>query len=219
MTNIILLRAKEILDPFIQTTSWLRNDFCPPSPSFVKRKILRREGIDNGAWIETGTYLGGTTKALSEFSPQVISIEPSKWLHQHATRRLRERKNVRILNGTSEDLLESAIKSITSKNLNLWLDGHFSAGITYQGESDTPIMRELEIVSRHFQRFENVKIFIDDIRCFSEGTHRDQSYPNIEVLPAWCEKFSFDWQIEHDIFIAAKRPNESTSAMAASSTK
>jgi hypothetical protein len=206
MSSIFMLRAKELADPFIQTKNWIASDFSPPSPSFVKRRILAREGIAEGAWIETGTYLGGTTKALARISPEVISIEPSEWLHGHASRRLSKHKNITLLNGTSEDKLDTAITAIKSKKLNLWLDGHYSAGATYQGKNETPIMRELEVVAKHLPRFQNVAIFIDDIRCFTPGKYRDSNYPLLGVLPAWCEQNQATWKIEHDIFIARHEP-------------
>lgn len=206
MSSIFMLRAKELADPFIQTKNWITSDFSPPSPSFVKRRILAREGIADGAWIETGTYLGGTTKVLAGISPEVVSIEPSEWLHRHATRRLSGRQNITLLNGTSEDKLDSAITSIKSRKLNLWLDGHYSAGATYHGENETPIMRELEVVAKHLSRFESTAIFIDDIRCFTPGKHRDTNYPLLSVLPAWCEQNQATWKIEHDIFIARREP-------------
>ncbi len=204
MKSVLLLRAKELADPFIQINKWVRSDFSPPSPSFVKRRVLKREGIPQGAWIETGTYLGGTTKLLAGISSQVVSIEPSQWLHHHASRRLRRFRNIELLYGTSEDMLEKALTAIKGKTLNLWLDGHYSAGATYQGENETPIMRELEIVARHAHRFESLTIFVDDIRCFTPGSHRDRNYPLLEVLPDWCRRNGAHWKIEQDIFIAVR---------------
>lgn len=206
MNSIFLLRAKELADPFIQVKNWVASQYSPPSPSFVKRRILAREGFADGAWIETGTYLGGTTKALARIFPEVISIEPSEWLYAHASRRLSKYNNITLLNGTSEDKLEIAITSIKSKKLNLWLDGHYSAGATYQGENETPIMRELEVVAKYLYRFESVAIFIDDVRCFTPGKYRDTNYPLLSVLPAWCEQNQATWKIEHDIFIARRDP-------------
>jgi hypothetical protein len=57
-----------------------------------------------------------------------------------------------------------------------WLDGHYSAGITAQGNSDTPVMIEVEAILEH--KITGHVILIDDARCFN-GT---QDYPTLDEL-------------------------------------
>lgn len=202
MQNIVALRIKEAIEPLLQTSRWIRDSYSGPSPAFIKRALLAKHGIASAPWIETGTYLGGTTKRLAEKYPHVTSIEPNEWLCQHAKRRLQGYENVTLLLGTSEQLLEKSIIGIGGERMNLWLDGHYSSGVTYHGENETPIMIELDAVSRHLARFSHVKLFIDDIRCFVEGPYRDLHYPDIDKLVAWCKINGAVWHVEHDIFIA-----------------
>ena len=43
-----------------------------------KEKLFRTYNFSNGAWVETGTYLGETSKYLSNIAQHVYTIEPSK---------------------------------------------------------------------------------------------------------------------------------------------
>ena len=115
--------------------------FEPPSPQFVKLRILSRNCIPGAAWLETGTYLGETTRYLAKNSKMVFSIEPADLLHQFATKRLNRFKNVQIVFGTSEEVFESTITKLEGK-ANFWLDGHASGDITFSNKEVTPIVHE-----------------------------------------------------------------------------
>ena len=76
---------KVVIFPFIflDRLRWLADWYffkkcSPPPPHFIKQSLLLRHGIPKSVWVETGTYLGQTTKFLSENFNYVHSIEPSK---------------------------------------------------------------------------------------------------------------------------------------------
>jgi len=176
--------------------------FGPPSPQFIKLRILARNCISEAAWIETGTYLGETTKFLSKNSQMVFSIEPAELLHKFVSKRLIRLKNVQILLGTSEEVFESTINKLDGK-ANFWLDGHASGDITFSNQDVTPIVHELKILANHLPRFEEFAIFVDDVRGFADMGGASK-YPSKEFLVEWANVNSCSWSIEHDIFIAKK---------------
>ena len=193
-----------------QTTraaSWLKNRFSSPAPNFVKWQVLHRWG-SQGTWVETGTYFGETTEFLSRTCELIISIEPSPELATRAKALFESSKNVNIVNGTSEEFMGRVLDGLgkDGKNdLNFWLDGHYSAGVTYLGDKPCPIVEELLEIGERMKDFSCVSIFVDDVRAFSVGNARDLNYPNLDFLVNWANQHSLGWTIEHDIFIMTNR--------------
>jgi hypothetical protein len=100
-----------------------------------------------------------------------------------------------VLNNTVSTVLN------VTKDINFWLDGHYSEGLTFKGDSDTPIKFELEVISSFKQAFSNITIFIDDVRCFEKTDHKYRDYPTLNFLVEWANLNKFDWKITHDILI------------------
>ena len=183
---------------------WRRSGFASPSPQFIKTQVLKRNGIDSGTWIETGTYLGDTTKFLSKNFPnsKIISLEPQTLIFNFAKFRLRHRNNVLLVNGSSEEKFEETISKLVGP-VNFWLDGHFSGDITFQGDSISPIIQELALIEKYRKNIGELVVFIDDIRDFDEDLN--SGYPSRDVLVAWANRNNLKWNIEQDIFIATSR--------------
>ena len=188
--------------------NWRARNFSPPSPDIIKHQILMNNNLKDSLWIETGTYYGETTKLLSKISKKTISIEADKNLFETSNKILKNFKNVEILNGKSEDLLDKVIsKNLNFKNVCIYLDAHLCQDHlkntkTFGNENTaTPILNELEIVSKYVSSFEKIVVLIDDIRLF-QG--KFQNYPNKNTLVNWCKENDFLWEIEQDIFICKK---------------
>lgn len=179
---------------------WMRRGFASPSPQKVKMRVLQRRSIPNATWIETGTYLGDTSKFLSNLGTKVLTIEPQEKLFLNAKRKLYKLKNIEFLHGTSEECLESAILKLTGE-VNYWLDGHFSGDVTFKGSTLSPIKYELETIEKHLTSFKRIAIFIDDIRVFPIRENSGSDYPTVGWLIDWGLRNGFDYTIEHDIFI------------------
>jgi hypothetical protein len=180
---------------------WVRSKFRGPAPHFVKINFLSlAKGVD--VWIETGTYLGQTTRKLSTMGSRVISIEPSTKFSADATVRLRSFSNIKIINALSEDVLDQTISSVEQlkqKSIAFWLDGHFSEGNTFLGPLETPIESELNVISSHLGNFESVWVFVDDFRCFVQS---NKDYPAPSILVDWAKCNGLNWTVENDIFLA-----------------
>jgi len=191
---------------FFQTkkglTDWKKRNFLENSPQIVKQKVFIKYGIKNAIWVETGTYLGTTTKYLSDLFPHVYSIEPELNLYTLACKRF-EGKNVTLFNDVSEKILPTLLPKLRG-NVNFWLDGHYSAGVTFKGEKDCPIKEELQAIEQNFFNFDKLTILIDDVRCFLPHNNSYTDYPSIDYLVDWARRMNLQWRIEHDIFIMQK---------------
>ena len=188
--------------------NWRARNFSPPSPDVIKHQILMNNNLKDSLWIETGTYYGETTKLLSKISKKTISIEADKNLFETSNKILKNFKNVEILNGKSEDLLDKVIsKNLNFKNICIYLDAHLCQDHlkntkTFGNENTaTPILNELEIITKYLANFEKIVVLIDDIRLF-QG--KFQNYPDKNALVNWCKENNFLWEIEQDIFICKK---------------
>lgn len=192
---IVVHRAKEWI-------SFKSRNFDAPYPTYIKRKTLVSHSILNGSWIETGTYMGSTTQFLAKRYPKVTTIEPSEYFFKFSVSRLKRNRNVVTLFGSSEDHFEYALIG-EQKDVNIWLDGHFSDGGTFLGESVSPIAHELEIIARHKSKFNSIRVFVDDVRLFQRDELQATGYPPFVCLLDWAQNNGFVWEIQNDIFIAS----------------
>lgn len=189
-----------LLNLWRSLAGWKKNGYAAPSPHFIKQAVLLRNGLENATWIETGTYLGQTTKVLAEHGLFVYSIEPEPTLYANAKSQLSSFGNVEIIKGISEDVFPALLPKLSGK-INFFLDGHYSGGETFAGPNDCPLLEELKFISQNLARFEAASIIIDDIRLCGKK-HSYGSYPSINDLVDFARKNSLDWHIEHDMFIA-----------------
>jgi hypothetical protein len=180
---------------------WADREFAAPSPHFVKQKVLLRNGLPDATWVETGTYMGDTTTVLSKVAKMVYSIEPEPALFSKAEQKFSNTSNVKIIKGLSEDVFPKLLPTI-SGNICFWLDGHYSAGITFKGPEDTPITEELSAIGRNIAQMGKIVVMVDDIRCFDPKNPEFSAYPPVDLLVDWARKHNLTWHIEHDIFIA-----------------
>jgi hypothetical protein len=185
----------------IDFRDWADRKFAAPSPHFVKQRVLLRNGLPDATWVETGTFMGDTTSVLSRVAKMVYSIEPEATLFSRAEERFRSARNIRIINGLSEEILPKLLPTI-SGDICFWLDGHYSAGITFKGPQDTPIIDELTVIGQNIGRMNKIAVMIDDVRCFDPQNPEYSTYPPVDVLVDWARKHNLVWHIEHDIFIA-----------------
>src|SRR6266852_4231166 len=180
---------------------WGDRKFAAPSPHFIKQKVLLRNGLRDATWVESGTFMGDTTSVLSRVAKMVYSIEPEPALFSKAEQKFRNTSNVKIIKGLSDDVFPKLLPTI-SGNVCFWLDGHYSAGITFKGPKDTPILDELAAVGRHIAQMNKIVVLVDDVRCFDPSNPEFSAYPPVDVLVDWAKEHNLTWHIERDIFIA-----------------
>jgi len=182
---------------------WASRGFAAPSPPHVKRATLSRLGIPEATWVETGTFLGDTTALLALRARHVHSIEPEPKLCARAQARFARTPNVEIHGGLSEEILPALLSRLEG-DICFWLDGHYSAGVTFKGPKDTPIAEELAAIEAVAPRLGRLVVLVDDVRCFDPTRHEFADYPPKSFLIAWAERLGLAWHIEHDIFVARR---------------
>jgi hypothetical protein len=181
-------------------SDWKSRGYAAPSPQVVKLQVLLRSNLPNATWVETGTYLGDTCDFLSKIAARVYSTEPGPELYTKAKERFQKVAHVSIHNEISETFLPSLLPTL-SGNVCFWLDGHYSAGVTFAGPNDTPLREELKAIENNICHFENVAVLVDDIR-YCGKRHEYGFYPSLSELVAFANTCDLQWHIEHDIFVA-----------------
>lgn len=173
----------------------IRHSLRPqPAHPDRKRAILREHGQKFGCsiFIETGTYLGDTLKALENDFAELHSIELSPQLYQDAKRRFKDTPQINLHQGNSGDVLPHLLETLDEPCL-FWLDGHASGHDTAQPDELTPILRELKAIVKH-----SVKqhcILIDDAREFGRG----KGYPALKRVQNIVDGVYPGWSVEEDI--------------------
>lgn len=160
-----------------EVAEWERRGRPAPPPHLVKERALRHYASQYGLRIlvETGTFMGDMVEAMKNSFDKVYSIELSEELFRKAKERFAGDRNVELIQGDSGKMIASVAKELAQPAL-FWLDGHYSAGETARGETDTPIFEELTHILN--ARPLNHVVIIDDARLFGS----DSAYPTIEEL-------------------------------------
>ena len=199
MKQLLKKILPSLLTEYMGFRSWKKRDYLDNSPQFIKQQIFIKYGIPNAKWVETGTFLGETTAFLAKNFQSVHSIEPSLDLFNSAKQKFKEQK-VYLYNDVSENVLPDLLAKLSGE-VNFWLDGHYSAGITFKGKTDCPVEDELKAISHNLNNFSKMTILIDDVRCFLPVVTHYADYPSVDYLVDWSRQHKFNWRIEHDIFI------------------
>lgn len=189
---------------FLQVLRWEKQGFqiteeisqwqkeaCPiPPPHAIKQVIIKeyQKHFRYKNLIETGTYLGDMVDAQKEVFENIISIELGYDLYEKATERFKNKENIRIFNGDSGKLLSSVIKELQHPAI-LWLDGHYSSGVTARGDKECPVLEELQAIFS--SPFNNV-ILIDDARCFTGKG----DYPSMRRIKDFVESQERRYKVE-----------------------
>jgi hypothetical protein len=189
------------LHSFRDPLRWVLSGYAVPAPRKVKMKVLARYGDRSGIWVESGTYLGQTSKLLAREASLVITIEPSPDLVRRARKTLAKYANIQLIQGLSENHLPGILPNL-SGHVSFWLDGHASGGMTYGKPEDTPIREELRLIGMYLSNWESVCVFVDDFRGFGLRSTVFSDYPMRSELVQWADEHGLNWTIEHDIFVA-----------------
>jgi hypothetical protein len=160
---------------------WKRKQ-AVPFPHLLKQSIVQSYATASGArvFVETGTYYGFMVQACLGYFDRLVSIEIEPHFYRRAQKIFKRYSNVTVLHGNSAELLPELLATIQCPCL-IWLDAHYSGGLTGKADIETPIRRELEAILSDRQRH---TILIDDANCF-DGTH---DYPEI----AWIDREARD---------------------------
>lgn len=157
----------------------------------IVKDYIERFSID--IFIETGTYEGIMAHAIAPHVKQIYTIELDEKLHEFAKKNLKDKDNVHLFIGDSSVVLPE-ILWVIKKPCLFWLDAHYSGGITAKGDTETPILKELETILK--SPYDHI-ILIDDARLYTgEG-----DWPSLDELRTVIRKAHPDWvfEVEDDI--------------------
>jgi hypothetical protein len=158
--------------------------------SYTKFRAIKSLAAKVGAhtFIETGTYLGVTTKRCAPHFQSVYTIELDEQLAEQARRFLQPQKNVKVIHGDALQVL-SQIMATDVTDILVFLDGHFSGGVTACGNLPEPAIEELEILAKHKDKIAG--IIIDDFRLF--GT--EPGFPSKSEIFQGIERFFSEFNV------------------------
>lgn len=185
----------------LDRVAWINRGYAPPYPWHIKIQTLLRHGTPDGTWVETGTFLGETTRELARHANRVYTLEPEPTLYQRAAERLSKLENVTVINSPSETCFPDLLPKLSGP-VNFWLDGHYSGEATYKGGCDTPILAELAQIETNLERYSKTVVIVDDVRCFDPTVTIFGRYPPLDALVDWARRNRLRWSIENDMFIA-----------------
>jgi hypothetical protein len=170
-------------------------------PVELVRRLQATFGIK--AFVETGTFRGGTALWASHRFERVVTIERSEALYREVTRRFGHIGNIEFLFGDSRERLGEVIGGLAGPAL-LWLDAHWCGGPTSGDTEECPVLGEIAIVNRAKA---DSFVLVDDARLFMSPPpppHRVEQWPDIlTVLEALrgCERGRY-LGINEDVIIA-----------------
>jgi hypothetical protein len=177
---------------------WEREGWVNPPPYFVRLAMLETQAKELGAeaFIETGTFRGDTTWFFRNRFRKIVTIEVQEQLVKIARKRFRRHHHVEVIHGDSANELAAVCTTIDGPCL-VFLDGHYSAGITSFGEKECPAIEELHALFSHLKH--PFRIVIDDAREFGN----DPAYPELAVISEFLRKQSGKWEmkVENDAIL------------------
>lgn len=170
------------------------------APALKRYNFILEQAKKNNieTFIETGTYLGDTTNAVSDYFSKIYTFEITAELVEMARKRFADKKHIEVIHGDSGAELKNILPKINEKTI-FWLDGHYSEGFVHAKKYnlDTPIVKEIEtIFTSNIKDFDNV-ILIDDAFEF-DGS---RGYPTIDELRKLVNTFTnrYDVFVKYDI--------------------
>lgn len=155
---------------------------------FRQIKSLQKK-TNASIFIETGTFLGVTTKRCVPIFSNLYTIELDKKLAEKAKIFLAKKKNVEVIQGDVLEVLPKLLEREEINNSLVFLDAHFSGGITACGDLPEPATEELKILANHKSKIKC--IIIDDFRSFGI----EPRFPKKSELLKAAEEYFDEYQI------------------------
>ncbi|EKD23708.1 MAG: hypothetical protein ACD_81C00190G0009 [uncultured bacterium] len=136
----------------------------PPTQEQKKEVIFAYADIYGlTVFVETGTHTGDMVESCKNKFKEIYSVELSDDFYAMASSRFVGDEHIHLYKGDSGEVIKEIVPLLSAPTL-FWLDAHFSGGRTARGDSDTPIMQELNCILKNCKQ--PLCILIDDARLF-----------------------------------------------------
>lgn len=155
--------------------------------NYTKFRLINsiRKKTNARVFVEAGTYLGITANRCASVFDSVYTIELDVDLARRSSKYLSKRENVTTIQGDALSVIPELLQRDNLSDTLIFLDGHFSGGVTSCGELPEPAVEELRVLSEYKDRIR--AIIIDDFRSFGEN----EEFPSkSELLKAAEESFA-----------------------------
>lgn len=200
----MLFEIRQFFGQVRSTWRWVGAGFGAPYPHYMKQATLRRYSLPASIFIETGTYKGSTSRYFAKRGFKVVTIEVHKPLFDTYSPALRKMGVDARLGDSGVVLSEVFAHYATSSAFTIFLDGHFSGGITGTGDEQVPVVKEFDLITTLVASnpTKSFSIIIDDVRLFMPGG--DPFYPAKITLIDFAKSISADWRVENDMFVCER---------------
>jgi predicted O-methyltransferase YrrM len=135
---------------------WRRWQRSPPWAGFgeplngqsSRQSVVRRliELFEPHVIVETGTFLGDTTRWLAQYGVPVVTVEVEPVFFRAAQRRLRRAPNVELVSGHSVDALKMLARRAQVSKPLVYLDAHWGEGHPEAEDARNPLSEEVDAV-------------------------------------------------------------------------
>jgi FkbM family methyltransferase len=156
-------------------------------------------------FVETGTYRGDTTAAMSPHFEKVYTAELAEELFNKAKSRFEKTSNVDVIHGSSPEILSSLSGELANQSVLYWLDAHWCGGETDGRVYECPLIAEIGAIG---SLNDQSVVLIDDARFFiapPPAPHAVESWPMVaevvQALAGLSDKHRL-WII-NDVFVFA----------------
>ena len=138
-------------------------------------------------YVETGSYRGQSIEDVINEYDVIHSIELSEKWFSYCAKKFSSYGHINLWLGDSRKALPLVLETINEPAV-IFLDAHYSGGTTARGDTDTPLLDELDIVN---QRDYPDIIIIDDVSFLGArgGSEPAEPVSDDDVWPP----FAFDW--------------------------
>lgn len=165
---------------------------------FLRNEIARLIDKHNiKTAVETGTYMGETTKGLSRMVDRVFTIEINEKYYNKAKSSLQHLDNVSAMKGSSPDILNKIIPTIEGPVL-FFLDAHWY--------NYCPLLDEIKTIGKHKQ---DSVIVIHDFKVpgkdFGFDSHKNQPFEWDWIAPAVKQSYGNNFDYHYNSQVSGSR--------------
>jgi len=153
---------------------------APEAKHRLMEEYARQYGLE--IFVETGTATGASVQAARAWAKEIHSVEivQERYLDLlHRFGAVVHREKIHLYCGDSASILRAILPGISEPTL-FWLDAHCDGKGSAYGEEETPVLKELELISR-FCRQSNI-VLVDDARLFGKSNYSDCAWPSFDNM-------------------------------------